>query len=306
MIDLNNILLFVNVVQSGGFTAASQKLDMPANTISRRIKQLEDSLGVLLLIRTTRKLNLTTAGQRYFEECLNYIQGLENANQSILMSQNEPQGVVRITASIDFFKHFSYQWIIEFMQQYPKIELSFILDNRNLDLVEENIDIAVRISKLADSSLVAKKVAENKAGLFVHPELLERYGRLEYLEDLKQFPCVLKPTEVNGALWILNNDLTQQKESVQVSGRFKVNSIIEQFQAVIFGLGVGLLPYSLVLGEVRQGNLIPVLKNYWQDLGGIYIVTPTLKFRSPAVQLVVDLLTEKLNRRIQKRSATHL
>ena len=295
MIDLNNILLFVNVVQSGGFTAASQKLDMPANTISRRINQLEDSLGVLLLIRTTRKLNLTTAGQRYFEECLTYIQGLENANQNILMAQKEAQGVVRVTASVDFFKFFPYQHIVDFMNKYPKIELSFLLDNRNLDLIEENIDIAVRISKLEDSSLVAKKVTENKAGLFVHPSLLEQYFKPEKLEDLKQFPCVLRPSDVNGSIWILHKNKKDTKESVQVNGRFKVNSVVDQLQAVKVGLGIGLLPYSLALPEMKKGHLIPVLKDYWQDLGGVYIVTPTLKFRSPAVQLVVDLLNEKLN-----------
>ena len=295
MIDLNNILLFVNVVQAGGFTSASQKLDIPANTISRRIGQLEDSLGVLLLIRTTRKLNLTTAGQRYFEECLSYIQGLDHANQNILMSQREAQGVVRVTASVDFFKFFSYAWIIEFMQQHPKIELSFLLDNRNLDLVEDNIDIAVRISKLEDSSLVAKKVSENKAGLFAYPSLFEQYPKPKKLEDLKNLPCILKPSDAHAATWVLQHKKDQQKHSVQVNGRFKVNSVIDQFQAVKAGLGIGLLPYSLALLEVKRGNLVPILENYWQDLGGIYIVTPTLKFRSPAVQLVVNLLSEKLN-----------
>ena len=295
MIDLNNILLFVNVVQLGGFTAASQKLDIPANTISRRISQLEDALGVLLLIRTTRKLNLTTAGQRYFDECLSYIQGLEMANQSITLSQREPQGVVRVTASADFFKHFSYQWIVDFMQQYPKIELSFLLDNRNLDLVEENIDIAVRISKLEDSSLIAKKVSENKARLFAHPSLFEHYPKPEKLDDLKHLPCILKPSDANGVVWILQHDQQQQKISIQVNGRFKVNSIVDQLQAVKSGLGVGLLPYTLALAEMRHGHLVPILEDYWQDLGGVYIVTPSLKFRSPAVQLVVDLLSEKLN-----------
>lgn len=295
MIDLNNILLFVNVVQAGGFSAASQKIDIPANTISRRIGQLEDSLGVLLLIRTTRKLNLTTAGQRYFEECLSYIQGLEHANQNVLMSQREAQGVVRVTASVDFFKFFSYAWVIEFMQQHPKIELSFLLDNRNLDLVEDNIDIAVRISKLEDSSLIAKKVSENKAGLFASPALFEQYAKPKKLEDLKHLPCILKPSDANGATWVLQHQKDQQKYSIHVNGRFKVNSVVDQFQAVKAGLGIGLLPCSLALVDVKRGNLVPILEEYWQDLGGIYIVTPTLKFRSPAVQLVVDLLNEKLN-----------
>ena len=217
------------------------------------------------------------------------------ANQSITLSQREPQGVVRVTASVDFFKYFSYQAIVEFMQQYPKIELSFLLDNRNLDLVEENIDIAVRISKLEDSSLVAKKVSENKAGLFASPILFEQQAPPEKLEDLKNFPCVLKPADVHGGTWLLQTDKDSQKLSVQVNGRFKVNSVVDQFQATKAGLGIGLLPYSLAFVEVKRGNLVPVLTNYWQDLGGIYIVTPTLKFRSPAVQLVIDLLNEKLN-----------
>ena len=158
------------------------------------------------------------------------------ANQSLALSQREPQGVVRVTASVDFFKYFSDQAIVEFMQQYPKIELSFLLDNRNLELVEENIDIAVRISKFEDSSLVAKKVSENKAGLFAHSSLFEHDPKPEKLDDLRHMPCILKPSDANGGVWILQHDQQQQKFSIQVNGCFNVNSIVDQLQAVKAGL----------------------------------------------------------------------
>ena len=119
------------------------------------------------------------------------------ANQSITLSQREPQGVVRVTASVDFFKYFSDQTIVEFMQQYPKIELSFLLDNRNLDLVEENIDIVVRISKLEDSSLIAKKVSENKAGLFAHSSLFEHDPKHKKKKEKRQKPCILTLSDTN-------------------------------------------------------------------------------------------------------------
>ena len=294
MIDLNNIWLFVTVVQTGGFTAASLKLDIPANTISRRINQLEDSLGVLLLIRTTRKLNLTTAGKNYYNECLEYIQGLEQANQNVTLSQREPQGVVRVTASVDFFKYFSFQSIADFMSQYPKIDLSFILDNQNLDLIEHNIDIAIRLSHLKDSTLIAKKISGNQAGLFVHQSLLDKYFTPQTIQEIKQLPCILKPSEMNGAEWLLHNQQTGEHVNLPVNGRFKVNSVVDQFQAVKKGFGVGLLPFSVAKREVERGNLIHLFSDFTQDLGGVYIVTPSLKFRSPAVQLVVDLLYEKL------------
>lgn len=296
MIDLNNILLFVTVVQLGGFSAAGHKLDMPANTISRRINKLEESLGVLLLIRTTRKLNLTTAGQHYFDQCLVYINGLEDANQSLIVAQQEPQGVIRITASIDFFKHFSSQWICDFMLQYPKVELSFILDNHNLDLIDDNIDIAIRMSKLEDSNLIAKRVAENKAGLFAYPGLFEHHKIPVQLEDLKQIPCILKPSESNGATWTLESRVDRQKHKIHVNGRFKVNTVVDQVHMVKMGMGVGLLPYALALPEVRQGNLVHILQDYGVDLGGIYIITPSLKYRSIAVQLLVNLFSEKLKK----------
>ena len=296
MIDLNNIWLFVTVVQTGGFTAASLKLDIPANTISRRMSQLEDSLGVLLLIRTTRKLNLTTAGRRYYNECLEYIQGLEQANQNVTLSQREPQGVVRVTASIDFFKYFSFEEIADFMLQYPKIDLSFILDNHNLDLIEHNIDIAIRLSHLKDSTLIAKKISENQAGLFVHPSLLEQYFTPQTIQEIKQLPCILKPSEINGAEWLLHNHQKGEQMSLPVNGRFKVNSVVDQLKATNSGLGVGLLPLSIAKRDVERGNLIHLFSDFSQDLGGVYIVTPSLKFRSPAVQLVVDVLYEKLRK----------
>ncbi len=171
--DLNEIIIFVKVVEAGSFAGAARRLDVPKSTVSAKVSALERRLGVTLIRRTTRKLFVTEAGQEYFQQCLRSLQQISAAEEQVAQRQSIPQGLLRITAPVELGGTLLPSVITEFQKQYADVKLEVILTDRMVDLVSEGIDLSLRAGDLKDSSLIAKKLGSVYFAPFASPKYLK-------------------------------------------------------------------------------------------------------------------------------------
>ncbi|KAF1045967.1 MAG: HTH-type transcriptional regulator DmlR [Herbaspirillum frisingense] len=296
MLDLNDIWLFVHVVRAGSFAAAGRKLSMPPNTISRRLQALEAGMGVRLLQRSTRQLNMTAAGREFFERCAPGLEDIEHASASLTESNGEPSGSLRVAAPVDFFDNFSIEWMHEFMRLYPKVQLEFVLNDGRADLIAEGIDLAFRGGILPDSSLVARKLVESHRGLVASPRYLERFGTPRTLADLMDHACLAASQAPQNTTWKLEGP--QGPESVRVNPRLCINTAQGQLRAARAGLGIALLPTMLASEDLRNGTLVHILPDYQRDAMGLYAVYVHRRQLPSAVSALIDFFADKLERGI--------
>ena len=301
MLDLNDIWLFVHVVRAGSFAAAGRKLSMPPNTISRRLQALEATMGVRLLQRSTRQLNMTAAGREFFERCAPGLEDIEHASASLTESRGEPSGSLRVTAPVDFFDNFSIEWMHEFMSLYPKVQLEFVLNDGRADLIAEGIDLAFRGGVLPDSSLVARKLVESHRGLVASPRYLERHGTPRTLSDLIGHACLAASPAPQHTTWKLEGP--QGPESVRVNPRLCINTAQGQLRAARAGLGVALLPTMLASEDLRNGTLVHILPDYQRDAMGLYAVYVHRRQLPSAVTALIEFFADKLERGIADKGA---
>jgi DNA-binding transcriptional LysR family regulator len=293
MLDFNDVALFVHIVRAGSFSAAGRKLSIPANTLSRRIMMLEESLGTCLLFRSTRKLSLTASGHHFYSQCVESIEEIESAQLSLQNAIGEVTGSIRVTAPVDFFDHFHFAWINEFMTQNPKVKITFILDDRQIDLIEESIDIAFRAGKMQETSLVARKLGESDRGLFASPQFLAHYGKPTHIQDLSNYLCVTSPTTASKLIWKLQHK--EEIANIEITGRFQANTMQAQLQATRAGLGIGLLPINTVSLDLEQESLVRLFPDYKVNNDGLYVVSSTRRLRTLAVSRLIDFIENKLN-----------
>lgn len=301
MLDLNDIWLFVHVVRAGSFAAAGRKLSMPPNTISRRLQTLEANMGVRLLQRSTRQLNMTAAGREFFERCAPGLEDIEHASVSLTESQGEPTGSLRVAAPVDFFDNFSIEWMHEFMHLYPKVQLEFVLNDGRADLIAEGIDLAFRGGVLPDSSLVARKLVQSHLALIASPRYLERQGTPQALSDLVAHACLATSQAPQHTVWKLEGP--HGPESVRVVPRLCVNTAQGQLRAARAGLGIALLPTMLASEDLRNGTLVNILPDYQRDTMGFYAVYVHRRQLPSAVSALIEFFADKLERGIADKGA---
>jgi DNA-binding transcriptional LysR family regulator len=219
--NLNDLSLFIRVVETGSFTAAADSLNVQKSTISRRIAQLEDTLGIRLIQRTTRKLKLTPEGEELFNRAQPLVDDLEAVQDDISASKTELRGRLRLTMPTEIGVFMMNEVITSFMQTYPKLEVDVELSTRTVDLIEEGVDLALRLGPLPNSSLIARHIAGLHRGLFATPEYLEQHGMPKTPDDLAHHQCIslLKPFDhLRFTNW---ND----NEPVTMGGRLRTNSM---------------------------------------------------------------------------------
>lgn len=290
-VDLNDILIFTRVVEARSFTAAARGLGMPKSNVSRRVAQLEDRLGVRLLQRTTRKLNLTDAGRSYYEYGIRIVAEVEEAEQAVTHLQAAPRGQLRITAPVEFGMAFLGQPVAEFMHRYPEVSVEAELTDRKVDMIEEGFDVAIRIGRLSDSSLIARRIGQIARVLCASPDYLARHSAPQNLQELTQHNCILwLNPEVRWAF----QDPEGNEIVLSVSGSLKANNISFMRDAAIQGMGIALLPTLLCCEALNQGSLIALLPEYQPVEAGIYAIYPSRRHLASKIRLFVDFLGERL------------
>ncbi len=296
--DLNDIRLFVQVARAGSFAAAARRLGMPANTVSRRVGELEAQLRTRLLYRSTRKLSLTGAGQAFFERCAPAVDGVLAASQELVDHRRAPQGRVRIAAPAGFFDLFPLDWIAEFLREHPRMRLEFVLDDARSDLIAEGIDAAFRAGSAVDAGVTLWRTLWSESfRLYASPAYLAARGIPARLSDLGRHDCLTVSSPTGQAVWVLQG--RRGREQVAVAGRFAANNVQVLRQAALAGLGIAQLPSTLARADVAAGGLLEVLAEYRRDGADLHVVVAG---RGP-VPLAVRAFIEFAERRLRERRA---
>lgn len=288
--DLNDVLVFAKVVHTGSFVGAARELDMPKSTVSRRISELEERLGARLLQRTTRKLNLTDVGHMYYRHALRVVMELEEAEQAISQMQTAPRGLLRVTTPINF--GFLASIVVAFMRRYPEVQVELVGLDRNVDLVEEGFDIAIRAGELRDSSLVARSLGALKNYLVASPEFLRRHGTPQQPEDVQAAHCLVFGAGPERSTWKLTRD--GRTVALDVRGKLIVNDFEFLEEAARAGLGIAMLPVFRCIDDLRSKNLIRVLPEWCTRDVPLHAVYPSTRHLSPKVKALLDHLREQM------------
>jgi DNA-binding transcriptional LysR family regulator len=252
MIDLNDIVVFTRVVETGSFTAAARLLATPKTTVSRRVAALEREVGVRLLQRTTRSLSLTDAGRSYYEQTSQALRSLEEANLRLSEARSEPLGTIRISAPVGFGAYFLNATVVDFLAMYPKTKVELRLTDERLNLVEDGIDLAFRTGVLEDSTLIARKLGATHRLFCASPGYLARRGAPKLPADLARHDCVIAGSSVASINWVL--DGPNGHETVTVAGRFAANEMQSVVAATLAGFGIAQLPHGVAKALIDEGK----------------------------------------------------
>ncbi|SPL71482.1 LysR family transcriptional regulator [Acinetobacter stercoris] len=281
---------FIRVADLGSISKAAKQENISVSVASQRIQRLEQSLNLRLFHRTTRKINLTEEGKTLLDHGRKWIDDFSNLKESLQAKDSRLIGTLKITASATFGIQILTPVIAEFSLRYPELKIHLDLNDQNIDLIEHGMDIAIRIGKLRDSSLVAKKLTQNKRLLCAAPEYLDRFGIPQTLQDLKQHRCILQQHEQG--LTNIWNFISPKGESLSVviNGYFISNSGEAIRQASLKGLGISNHSVWHVEDDLKSGKLIQVLKDYPIEPTAIYAVIPERSLVPAKVQTFLSYL----------------
>lgn len=278
------VLEFVTVAQFGSFTQAAKQLGISTAHVSRQISLLEARLNTKLLYRTTRRVGLSEEGELYFKLCRQAITGLEEAEHAISHLQSTPKGHIKLTAPVAYGEQYIMPLVIDFMGQYPDIEVTTVLSNQTLDLVAGGFDLAIRLGKLVDSSMMAKRLTSRTQYVCASKQYLDKHGTPTTLSELKKHNCLVG----NSEYWRFH--INGQERSVKVSGSLVCNSGYALKDAALKGIGLVKLPDYYIANEIDNGSLVTVLSQFQEAQEGIWALYPHNRHLSPKVRLLVDHL----------------
>jgi len=290
MQDLARIRAFVQVFDAGGFSAAARQHGRSKALLSKYVTDLEDYLGVRLMNRTTRKLSLTEAGEVYYREASALLQQLDELDATITEQTSEPRGLLRVSAPRNFGESTLAPAIYQFLCAHPKVTLDLRLEDRYVDLVDEGVDVALRISTLADSALIARKIADMHVVVSGAPALIERVGRPAHPDDLRHLPCIVDVNLQGQSNWRFSED--GRTISVPVSGPVRVNSPLAARTAAAMGLGFVVLPSYLADPLVARGELVPILESFMPTGQTLQAVYPHRRHLAGKVRALIDHLVD--------------
>ncbi|MCL1143840.1 LysR substrate-binding domain-containing protein [Shewanella gaetbuli] len=288
MFPWNGIVEFVAVAKHASFTHAANQLGISTAQVSRQVGLLENRLQTKLFYRTTRKVSLTEEGAIYFRHCQQVLDNLEEAERSISSLQNTPQGLIRMTAPVTYGEQFIMPIVLEFMEKYPQVEVICELTNKQLDLVDGSYDLAIRLGHLADSSLVAKRLASRRQFVCASPKYIQLQGAPQTLADLSQHHCLVGTKNH----WHFEHN--GRETLIRVNGRLQCSSGITLLNAAISGLGIVQLPDYYVNTAIKEGGLQELLPSFQPAPEGIWAIYSYNRHLSPKISLLIKLLAEKL------------
>ena len=287
---------FVQMVDSGSLTAAAEVLDTSLPTVVRTLANLEANLETRLLTRTTRKFTLTEEGQLYLQRCRDILSDIEDAELELSSLQSQPSGKLSVTASVMFGSQRLAPLINQFIRNNKRINVDLILNDSNVNLVEEGIDVAIRIGELADSTLVAKKVGTVRRVICATPKLLNSLAMISHPKDLSNLPCILFSGLSHGTHWQFNEK--GRVLSVAVKGPLSCNNIDTAFEAVMASMGLGMFLTYQVEKQLASGELQIVLPVFEFPAVPVSVVYSHAKLMSTRVRVFVDWISKELKQNL--------
>jgi len=293
MDTITGMKTFVNVVATGSFTAAAQRSNMSTALVSKYIGQLEERLGARLLNRTTRSLALTEIGSSYLERCVEVIDDFDELEAAVHNKRSNPGGNLIISAPVSFGEMHLTTAVARFLTRYPDISIDLRLTDRFVNLVDEGVDLAIRISELADSSLIARRLAPARTIVCAAPSYLEKHGHPDYPHDLVDHECIIDTNFQDFDEWPFV--IEGKRISVKVSGRFSVNSAQSSRAMIVAGAGIGLIPAYAIAEDIIEQNAVIVLEDFEALDPGIYALYPHNRHLATKVRAFVDFLVEEFS-----------
>ncbi|MFT6676939.1 MAG: DNA-binding transcriptional LysR family regulator [Sulfitobacter sp.] len=286
--------VFESVVHSGSLSAAARKLGLSPASVSRHVNDLESELGVRLLNRTSRRLSLTEAGRIYFDKVEAIVLQIADANNSVQQLTAVPRGVLRLHSRMLVGQQYIVPAIGRFVAQYPEIRVDLQMSNFPVDIVSQGVDIDIRIGKLADSSLVARKMATSRRLLVATPEYLARMPPIERPQDLKNHSCLSYRLNLGGSIWRFRKE-GQENEEVHVKGVLQSDNGQAILSVCEEGLGIAMMNDWSVVEQLNNGSLIAVLEEYeisFTDFeSGIYAVFQKSPHLPLKIRAFVDFMS---------------
>jgi DNA-binding transcriptional LysR family regulator len=279
---------FVYVAENESFTLASKRMAISTAQVSRQISALEKRLNIKLFYRTTRKVSLTEEGRVFYQHCRSVLDGLDAAERAITNLQSKPQGKIKLTAPVTYGEKQVLPLVNNFMKQYNDVEVSAYLSNRQIDIVDEGYDLAIRLGKLSDSTMMAKKLGKRTNYVCASPSYLEKQGIPHSISELNKHSCLLGTNDH----WHFRE--TGREKSIRVTGRLRYNNGYSLTDAALKGLGIVQLPDYYVQQHIQRGELVTLLDSYRAPDEGIWAVYPQNRHLSPKIRLLVDYLAEQL------------
>ncbi len=288
--DLSQLEVFVRVVTDGGFTAAADGLGVSKSFVSRQIGHLEDRLGARLLNRTTRKLTLTDIGAVFYERCRRILDELAEAEGAVTNLQSAPRGMLRIAAPMSFGVGHVAPAVAEFLHRHPELSVNIDFSDRRVDLLDEGFDLAIRIGALADSSMIARKLATTHLVVVASPAYLAAHPKIETPAALRDHECLQYAYSPTGQQWRLTDG--KNTVTVEATGRVTGNNGEGLAQFAAAGLGCALMPDFIIAGPLTRGEVVRVLPG-WCQASAVSAVYPHNRHLSAKVRVFVDFLAER-------------
>lgn len=288
MDKLQAMSVFVRIAEQGSLTAAANSLEKSLPAVVRMLAALENNLQIRLFNRTTRKIALTEEGRIYLERCRKILTEIDEAERLLLNDQADPSGTITITAPVRFGQMHVAPAINRLINQYPRIQVNLLLLDRIVNMLDEGIDLAVRIAPLGDSSLIAKSVGEIRQVVCASPDILKQYGMPDHPDALSQLPCVRFTGISAGSIWQFQE--RSKKISIQVGGSLLCNHVAASVDACVAGIGFGYFYSYQIMPYVKQGKLKMVLQDFELAPQPVSLVYQHRQLMSSTIRIFVDSL----------------
>lgn len=289
MDTLTRIRAFIDVVDAEGFSAAARRIGKSKALLSKYVRELEDDLGALLLNRTTRQFSLTQAGHTYYRTASDILKEIDNLADLVRANNSDLRGRLRITVPRTFVDAEIGQSLIDFGKEHPELSLEIVCDDRFVDLVEEGFDVAIRITRLEDSTLIARKLDDFQITICASPEFMAKHGPLQHPSELSKAPCILDTNGRSYSNWRFI-EANGSPFTVPVSGPIEVNSPLASVRAAVAGLGIAPVPDFIARPKILSGELVTLFDEFLPKDRGIYAIYPHRRYLPAKVRTFVDFL----------------
>ena len=297
--DLDNLYLFIEVVQQGSFAKVARIRNIDPSSVSRAIAKLEAELGIRLFQRSTRKLETTELGAIYFQRIAPLIDELESARRIAVDIDRQPQGTLRVTAGLAFAQQQIVPLLPELAKIYPSLSIELILTDAYLDLIAERIDVAIRLGNLQDSSYMAKHLRKISFYICASPDYLSKHGQPKIPQDIESHNCLLFPRARYSLDWLFR-DGTGKVTEIQIKGKYLLTNSLAIRQCAISGMGLALLPDWLVDRDLKSGNLVRLFAEYDVTAtdyeSSIWLLYPSRAYLPSKTQVFIDYIFNKLGK----------
>ncbi len=291
MDTLTRMRAFIDVVEAEGFSAAARRTGRSKALLSKYVRELEDDLGALLLNRTTRQFSLTEAGHTYYRTAADILKEIDSLADLVRENNTDLKGKLRISAPRTFIDAEVGQSLIDFAKAHPDVSLEIVAEDRFVDLIEENFDLAIRITKLEDSGMIAKKLSDFRVYAVATPDVVARFGPLDHPQDLARTPFIIDTnSRFHNNMRFVETDGSMI--SVAVSGPIEVNSPQATLRAARAGLGVAIIPDFVASASIQSGELVTLFDDHIIKDRGIYAVYPHRRYLPAKVRSFVDFLAQ--------------